>query len=52
MEELTGYSKLLEETSKGSVDGSTRNEELKEEFRNFYEAYQAEEAVSAFSSSP
>ena len=45
MEELTSFSKKLEETSKGSVEGTARNEELKQEFRIFYEAYQTEESV-------
>jgi Myosin-like coiled-coil protein len=43
MEDLTNYSKLLEDTSKGTIDGSTRNNELKQEFRVFYDAYQQEE---------
>ena len=43
MEDLTEYSKLLEDTSKGSMDGAIRNDELKQEFRIFYDTYQQEE---------
>jgi chromosome segregation ATPase len=45
MEELSGYSTMLEETSKGSIESARRNDELKTEFRAFYDEYQKEEAA-------
>ena len=40
MAELSQYSEMLEETSKGILESAKRNDELKTEFREFYETYQ------------